>query len=74
MQIKDVKFGKTERKSYAKYPELLKMPNLLKIQKEMKKIIQILSTCPSVKSALQTSDIHAVFHIGLAKKFVQIFP
>jgi len=34
MQIKDVMFGKTERKSYAKYPELLKMPNLLKIQKD----------------------------------------
>ncbi len=34
MEIKDVKFGKTERKSYAKYPELLKMPNLLKIQKD----------------------------------------
>ncbi len=34
MQIKDVKFGKTERKSYAKYQEILKMPNLLKIQKD----------------------------------------
>ena len=34
MVINDVMFGKTERKSYAKYPELLKMPNLLKIQKD----------------------------------------
>ena len=34
MQIKDVKFGKTDRKSYAKYQEILKMPNLLKIQKD----------------------------------------
>ena len=34
MQIKDVKFGKTERKSYAKYQEILAMPNLLKIQKD----------------------------------------
>ena len=34
MQIKDVKFGKTERKSYAKYQEILGMPNLLKIQKD----------------------------------------
>ena len=34
MEIKDVKFGKTERKSYAKYQEILQMPNLLKIQKE----------------------------------------
>ena len=34
MEIKDVKFGKTERKSYAKYQEILKMPNLLKIQKD----------------------------------------
>ncbi len=34
MQTKDVKFGKTERKSYAKYREILQMPNLLKIQKD----------------------------------------
>ena len=34
MQTKDVKFGKTERKSYTKYQEILKMPNLLKIQKD----------------------------------------
>ena len=34
MQVKDVKFGKTERKSYAKYQEILKMPNLLRIQKD----------------------------------------
>ena len=34
MEIKDVMFGKTKRKSYAKYTELLKMPNLLKIQKD----------------------------------------
>ena len=34
MQVQDVKFGKTERKSYAKYQELLQMPNLLKIQKD----------------------------------------
>ena len=34
MQVKDVKFGKTDRKSYAKYQEILQMPNLLKIQKD----------------------------------------
>ena len=34
MKIKDVKFGKTERKSYAKYQELMPMPNLLKIQRD----------------------------------------
>ena len=34
MEIKDVKFGKTERKSYAKYQEILSMPYLLKIQKD----------------------------------------
>ncbi len=34
MEIKDVKFGKTERKSYAKYQELMPMPNLLKIQRD----------------------------------------
>ncbi len=34
MEIKDVKFGKTDRKSYAKYEELLQMPNLLKIQRD----------------------------------------
>ena len=34
MEIKDVKFGKTDRKSYAKYEELLRMPNLLKIQRD----------------------------------------
>ena len=34
MEIKDVMFGKTLRKSYAKYSELLKMPNLLRIQKD----------------------------------------
>ena len=27
-------FGKTERKSYAKYQELMPMPNLLKIQRD----------------------------------------
>ena len=34
MQIKDMMFGKTERKSYAKYQEILSMPNLLKIQRD----------------------------------------
>ena len=34
MEIKDVKFGKTERKSYAKYQEILSMPYLLKIEKD----------------------------------------
>ncbi len=34
MEIKDVMFGKTERKSYAKYQELMPMPNLLKIQRD----------------------------------------
>ena len=34
MQVKDVNYGKTVRKSYAKYQEILQMPNLLKIQKD----------------------------------------
>ena len=34
MQVKDVMYGKTERKSYAKYQEILQMPNLLKIQRD----------------------------------------
>ena len=34
MMVKDVMYGKTLRKSYAKYEEILKMPNLLKIQKD----------------------------------------
>jgi len=32
--VKDEMFGKTARKSYAKYQEILKMPNMLKIQKD----------------------------------------
>ena len=32
--VKDQYFGKTLRKSYAKYEEILEMPNLLKIQKD----------------------------------------
>ena len=32
--VKDVKFGKTMRKSYAKYNEILEIPNMLKIQKD----------------------------------------
>ena len=32
--VKDQMFGKTMRKSYAKYNEILKMPNMLKIQKD----------------------------------------
>ena len=32
--VKDVKFGKTMRKSYAKYEEILQIPNMLKIQKD----------------------------------------
>ncbi len=32
--VKDVKFGKTMRKSYAKYDEILRIPNMLKIQKD----------------------------------------
>ena len=32
--VKDQYFGKTLRKSYAKYNEILEMPNLLKIQKD----------------------------------------
>ena len=32
--VKDQLFGKTLRKSYAKYNEILEMPNLLKIQKD----------------------------------------
>ena len=32
--VKDQMFGKTMRKSYAKYDEILEMPNMLKIQKD----------------------------------------
>ncbi|MBR2075194.1 MAG: hypothetical protein IJ977_08065, partial [Fibrobacter sp.] len=32
--VRDQQFGKTMRKSYAKYEEILKMPNMLKIQKD----------------------------------------
>ena len=32
--VKDQQFGKTMRKSYAKYHEILEMPNMLKIQKD----------------------------------------
>jgi len=32
--VKDVKFGKTMRKSYAKYDEILQIPNMLQIQKD----------------------------------------
>ena len=32
--VKDVMYGKTMRKSYAKYDEILEMPNMLKIQKD----------------------------------------
>ena len=32
--VKDQLFGKTMRKSYAKYNEILEMPNMLKIQKD----------------------------------------
>ena len=32
--VKDQMFGKTMRKSYAKYEEILEMPNMLKIQKD----------------------------------------
>ena len=32
--VKDVNFGKTMRKSYAKYEEILQIPNMLKIQKD----------------------------------------
>ena len=32
--VKDVMYGKTMRKSYAKYEEILEIPNMLKIQKD----------------------------------------
>ncbi len=32
--VKDVMYGKTMRKSYAKYEEILEMPNMLRIQKD----------------------------------------
>ena len=32
--VKDAMFGKTMRKSYAKYEEILEIPNMLKIQKD----------------------------------------
>ncbi len=34
VKVKDQLFGKTMRKSYAKYEEILEMPNMLKIQKD----------------------------------------
>ena len=32
--VKDVYYGKTLRKSFSKYPEILEMPNMLRIQKD----------------------------------------
>lgn len=32
--VKDVYYGKTLRKSYQKHDEILKMPNMLRIQKD----------------------------------------
>ena len=32
--VKDMMFGKTMRKSYAKHKEILEIPNMLKIQKD----------------------------------------
>ncbi|MBQ7858415.1 MAG: DNA-directed RNA polymerase subunit beta, partial [Oscillospiraceae bacterium] len=32
--VRDVQYGKTTRKSYAKYEEILEIPNMLKIQKD----------------------------------------
>ena len=34
MTVKDVYYGKTLRKSFARYQEILEMPNLLEIQKK----------------------------------------
>ncbi len=34
MVIKDVTFGNTQRKSFARYDEILEMPNLLEVQKD----------------------------------------
>ena len=39
--VKDQMFGKTMRKSYAKYQEILEMPNMLKIQKDSYEWFQI---------------------------------
>ena len=33
MVVKDVMYGKTKRKSFARYQEILDMPNLLEVQK-----------------------------------------
>ena len=33
MVVKDVMYGKTLRKSFARYEEILEMPNLLEVQK-----------------------------------------
>ena len=33
MVVKDVMYGKTPRKSFARYEEILEMPNLLEVQK-----------------------------------------
>ena len=34
MTVKDVYYGKTLRKSFARYQEILEMPNLLEVQKK----------------------------------------
>ena len=34
MVVKDVMYGKTKRKSFARYQEILDMPNLLEVQKK----------------------------------------
>ena len=34
MVVKDVMYGKTKRKSFARYQEILEMPNLLEVQKK----------------------------------------
>ena len=34
MVVKDVMYGKTARKSFARYEEILEMPNLLEVQKK----------------------------------------
>ena len=58
MQVKDVNYGKTVRKSYAKYQEILQMPNLLKIQKDsydwfLREVCTSIATLPLRQDVVQ---------------------
>ena len=66
MQIKDVKYGKTERKSYAKYQEILQMQLLmiiiiLLIQQKIISSILIIMTL--VKQNMILTIIHMIMEL-----------